>query len=160
MTPQTEMNMTDKASLILLVEDDPYHAKAVGRSLKNHPVANEICHLSDGEVAIDYLFRRGEYTEPLNSPRPHLIILDLRLPKKDGMTVLKAIKTTEDLRTIPVVILTTSRSEADMAEAYKHHANSYLVKPLDSERFTQMMNDMGFYWLKWNSHPISEEHVR
>jgi CheY-like chemotaxis protein len=82
-----------------------------------------------------------------------VILLDLRLPKIDGLEVLKEIKNDEELRRIPVVVLTTSEAESDLAQAYEHHANSYLVKPVDFGKFTQLMDDMGFYWLGWNRQP-------
>ena len=138
---------------ILLVEDNPDHAELIFRSLKDHRVANKIYHVIDGETALDYLFRRGDYAAAGKSPRPHLILLDLRLPKIDGLEVLKKIKISRKLRMIPVVILTTSEAERDVARAYEYHANSYLVKPVDFGNFSQLMIDLGFYWLAWNYHP-------
>ncbi|MFQ5571022.1 MAG: response regulator [Rhodothermales bacterium] len=140
---------------ILLVEDNPAHAELVMRSLENHRVANTIVHLPDGEAALDYLFRCGAYTDPEQSPRPHVILLDLRLPRVDGLDVLKEIKTSESLRAIPVVILTTSNTEEDVAQAYEYHANSYIIKPVDFSKFTQLMNELGYYWLDWNFPPPS-----
>jgi CheY-like chemotaxis protein len=139
--------------IILLVEDNPAHAELVRRNLQGHPIFNNIFHVSNGEVALDYLFRRGAYTDPAQSPRPHLILLDLRLPRIDGLEVLKEIKTTSELKRIPVVILTTSAAEQDVNNAYDQHANSYLVKPVNSDNFTRLMNDLGFYWLEWNHQP-------
>ncbi len=142
---------------ILLVEDNPGHAELVIRSFEDHRVANSIHHISDGEAALDYLFRRGTYSDPESSPRPHLVLLDLRLPKIDGLEVLKEIRTSDKLHKLPVVILTTSHAELDVGRAYEHHANSYLVKPLDFDKFTKLMNDLGFYWLGWNHFPWSAE---
>jgi len=138
--------------VILLVEDNPAHAKLVMRSLEEHQILNKVYHVSDGEAALDYLFQRGAYADPASSPRPGLILLDLRLPKIDGLSVLSQIKQS-DLSTIPVVVLTTSGAEADTLRAYEHHANSYLVKPMNFEKFAQMMKDLGFYWLVWNQTP-------
>ena len=138
---------------ILLVEDNPDHTELIMRSFQDHRVINRVYHVADGEEALDYLLRRNRYVNPEKSPRPHMILLDLRLPKVDGLEVLKAIKDAEDLRRIPVVILTTSEAERDVALAYDHHANSYLVKPVDFDKFVQLMNDLGFYWLGWNRHP-------
>jgi CheY-like chemotaxis protein len=138
---------------ILLVEDEPAHAELIIRGVESNGVANRIHHVQDGEAALDYLFRRGEYTDPRKSPTPHLILLDLRLPKVDGLEVLSAIKADEKLRRIPVVVLTTSEAEADVARAYENHANSYLVKPVDFDKFGKLMGDLGFYWLVWNRHP-------
>ena len=147
--------MEGEPLVILLVEDNPDHTELIVRSLQDHRVANRIFHVPDGEAALDYLFRRGEYEDPEKSPRPHVVLLDLRLPKVDGQEVLQAIKTTEKLRRIPVVIVTTSEAERDVAQAYDSHANSYLVKPVDFDKFTQLMDDLGFYWLGWNRHPWS-----
>jgi len=141
---------------VLLVEDNPDHTELIERSFEDHRVANKIYHVADGEAAHDYLFRRGAYTDPQQSPRPHVILLDLRLPKVDGLEILREIKTSDELKKIPVVILTTSRAEQDVARAYQQHANSYLVKPVDFDRFTQLMDDLGFYWLGWNHYPWSE----
>lgn len=135
---------------ILFVEDNPDHTELIMRSFENFRVANKIYHVNDGEAALDYLFRRGEYGDPKKSPSPHVILLDLRLPKIDGLEVLKEIKADKDLRCIPVVILTTSETDRDMAAAYDSHVNSYLVKPVDFDKFTKLMDDLGFYWLAWN----------
>jgi CheY-like chemotaxis protein len=109
--------------------------------------------VADGEAALDYLFRRGPFQDAEKYPRPQLVLLDLRLPKIDGLEVLKEIRQSESLQRIPVVILSTSYAEPDVGKAYDYHANSYLVKPLDFEQFTQLMNDLGFYWLGWNHYP-------
>ena len=138
---------------ILLVEDNASHAELVMRSLGEHRLTNSIQHVSDGEAALDYLFQRGDYVDPERFPRPHLVLLDLRLPKIDGLEVLREIRESDDLQRMPVVILSTSYAEMDVGKAYDFHANSYLVKPLDFEEFTQLMNDLGFYWLGWNHYP-------
>ncbi len=139
--------------VILLVEDNIDHAELIIRSLEDHRVSNEIRHVSNGESALDYLLRQGDFSDPESSPRPHMVLLDLRLPKIDGLEVLKVIKDSDDLQRIPVVILTTSKAERDVAMAYDYHANSYLVKPVDFSKFSQLMNDLGFYWLAWNTKP-------
>ena len=138
---------------ILLVEDNAAHAELVTRSFERHRIANRIYYVTDGEVALDYLWQRGVYADPQQSPRPHLILLDLRLPKISGLDVLKEIKTAPELQRIPVVILTTSEAEQDVKGAYEAYANSYLVKPVDFEKFTQLMEELGFYWLGWNHYP-------
>lgn len=139
--------------LILFVEDNPDHAELVMRSFEDHKIPNRIHHLSDGEAALDYLFRRGAYSDPAASPRPHVMLLDLRLPKVDGLEVLKEIRKSKMLEKIPVVILSTSQAETDVKTAYEFYANSYLVKPLDFEDFSTMMDDLGLYWLSWNHYP-------
>lgn len=135
---------------ILLVEDNSAHAELISHCFEDHQIANTIYHISDGESALDYLFRRGGYADPQHSPRPHMVLLDLKLPRVDGLEVLQRIKQSPDLRNIPVVILTTSEAEQDVARAYKHHANSYLVKPIDFAKFTQLMDKLGCYWLARN----------
>ena len=139
---------------ILLVEDDDDHAEIVARGLATNRVLNQIRRVADGEAALAYLFRRGLYADPASSPRPSVILLDLRLPRVDGLEVLRTVKETDDLRSIPVVVLTTSDAERDVTSAYDHHANSYLVKPLEFGKFSEMMETLGFYWLAWNREPV------
>jgi two-component system, response regulator len=136
--------------MILLVDDNEDHAEIVIRSLRAHDPQQPIHHVADGESALDYLFRRGDYCDPETSPRPSLILLDLRLPRVDGLEVLKEIKETDGLRGIPVVILTSSQAGIDVQMACDYHANSYVVKPLEFSRFTQLVRDLGSYWLGWN----------
>jgi CheY-like chemotaxis protein len=138
---------------ILLVEDDPAHAEIVMRNFAGFRLANRLIHVADGQEALDFLYRRGEYSDPAQSPRPGIILLDLRLPKVDGLEVLKTIKSDPELARIPVVILTTSAAESDMAKAYAFHANSYLVKPVDYRQFKELMETFGYYWLAWNEFP-------
>jgi len=142
---------------ILLVEDDPAHAEIVRRNFEKSRIANRLTHVSDGQAALDYLYGRDAFSDPLLAPRPGLILLDLRLPKVDGLEVLKAIKNDDNLNQIPVVILTTSAAESDVARAYESHANSYLVKPVDFSHFVELMEVLGYYWLVWNQHPKNEE---
>ncbi|MFH0995663.1 MAG: response regulator [Pseudomonadota bacterium] len=142
-----------KPVVILLVEDDPAHAEIVRRNLETFRVANRMHHVSDGQAALDYLFRQDAFADPADSPTPDLILLDLRLPRVDGMEVLRRIKADDKLKCIPTVILTTSAAEADMVDAYAKGAGSYLVKPVNFEKFTQMMDAFGFYWLAWNRFP-------
>ena len=134
--------------------------RLVRRSFQSHQVANNIHHVADGEVALDYLLRRGAYRDPKTSPKPDVILLDLRLPKMDGLEVLTEIKKTEELLKIPVVILTSSHEEQDVAKAYGSHANSYVVKPLEFKKFTELMRDLGFYWLGWNENPFAKDGSR
>jgi CheY-like chemotaxis protein len=145
--------MKGEPVVILLVEDDPAHAEIVRRNLADFRMANRLHHVADGQEALDYLYRRGDFADPDSSPRPGLILLDLRLPKGDGLEVLKIIKTDTGLSRIPVVILTTSAAEADMVKAYDNHANSYMVKPVDYTQFVTLMETIGYYWLAWNEFP-------
>jgi len=144
------IRMKREPILVLHVEDNPDHAELVRRVLAEHQIVNRIEHLSDGESAMDYLFRRSEYNDPARSPRPHLILLDLRLPRIDGSEILEAVKEDKELRTIPVVILTTSVAARDFAMAYSHHANSFLVKPFGYNEFSDMIKGLSSYWLGWN----------
>lgn len=144
--------MTGTILSILLIEDNEDHAELVKRSFEDNAVANKIRHLRDGEEAYKFLFENMAIYEEDNMP--NLILLDLRLPKIDGMEILKRIKTEEKLKNIPVVILTSSHAEKDLLLAYSNYANSYLVKPLDFSKFTLLMKDLGFYWLGWNINPF------
>ncbi len=145
--------MNGQPLTILHVEDNVDHAQLIARALHKNRVANTIRHVLDGEEALDYLFLRGEYSTLELAPRPQIILLDLRLPKVDGLEVLRTIKTTDALSSIPVVILTSSEAEKDVARAYEYHANSYLVKPVGFDKFSELMEHLGFYWLAWNRHP-------
>ena len=145
--------MTGEPILVMLVEDNADHAELVIRTLEDHRISNRIEHFTDGQSAIDYLLRQGEYSNPETSPRPHMILLDLRLPRVDGLVVLGKIKENPELKAIPVIVLTTSEAERDVTRAYDNYVNSYLVKPVGFEEFSKLMNDLGFYWLGWNTHP-------
>lgn len=134
----------------LLVEDDDNHAHLVLRNLAGCGLdGSEIVRARDGAEALALL--RGALDGP-DDRIPDLVLLDLRLPKVDGLDVLEKIKSSERLRAVPVVVLTTSDAEADLERAYASHANSYLVKPADFEAFRTMMSDLGRYWGKWNRH--------
>ena len=149
-----EKKLTGALLKILLVEDNPAHAELVIRSLEDHKVPNEIYHAYDGEVALDFLFRRGPFQDATENPRPHIILLDIRMPKMDGIQVLKEIKASSELKHIPVIILTTSEADSDVKRAYQNYANSYLVKPVDFDEFMKLMEELGFYWLNWNHHQL------
>lgn len=138
---------------ILLVEDDAAHAEIVRRNLTEFRVANRIVRLEDGQAALDYLRREGPFADPATSPVPDLLLLDLRLPKVDGLEVLRRIKADPALRAIPAIVLTTSATESDLASAYAIGAVSYLVKPIDFDKFRALMDAFGFYWLVWNRFP-------
>lgn len=144
-------NMHNDFSLdVLLVEDNSAHAELVTRWLEDHKFAGEVFRVSDGEAALDYVFRRGQFSDSKTSPRPRLILLDLRIPKIDGLEVLRQIKASTELANIPVIILTTSAAEGDLAKAYEHHVNSYVVKPMDYDKFEDLMDNIGYYWLSLN----------
>ena len=139
--------MLPKPLHFLLVEDDDDHATIMIRTLRQNRIASTIDRVSDGAEALSYLRQEGQYAEKL---RPNVVLLDLKLPRMDGHEVLAAIKADPRLRSIPVVVLTTSDAEVDRARAYDLHANSYLVKPVDFERFRQMADELSLYWGVWN----------
>ncbi len=142
--------MREEPIVILLAEDDPDHVELIRRSLQHHPVANRLLHVSDGEAALDYLFHRGAYSHEASSPPPQIMLLDLRLPKVDGLDVLRQVKESS-LGRLPIIILSTSDATSDVARAYELRANSYLVKPLDYSLFSAMLQSLGLYWLRWNA---------
>jgi len=135
---------------ILLVEDNIDHAEMVIRNLEDFPLAHTVVHVEDGEAALDYLYARGPFSHRDPSLLPHLMLMDLRMPKVSGLEVLAQVKGDDRLRALPVVILTTSDAEADVAQAYASHANSYLTKPADFAELGQMLKDLVVYWLNWN----------
>lgn len=140
----------DRPVLMILAEDNDDHAELVLRYLAAHPSRHTILHLRDGQAVLDYMLRNGPYSDPATSPQPHLILLDLRLPKVDGIDVLRTLKSTAGLHHIPIVVLTTSAADQDIARAYEHRANSYLVKPVDPDGLGRLVDALGFYWLTWN----------
>jgi len=144
--------MKGEAISILLIEDNFDHAEIIKRCFESHRIENKITHLSDGEQAVNFLFRQKSFAEK-EYTLPNLILLDLRLPKIDGLEVLTKVKQEESLKSIPVVILTSSENENDINSAYKNYVNSYMVKPLDFEKFNRLMQELGFYWLGWNKPP-------
>jgi two-component system, response regulator len=136
---------------ILLVEDDPAHAEIVLRNLiRVQDRVKCVAHLSDGQQALDYLQREGMHSDPQSSPRPDLVLLDLRLPRVDGFEVLRRMKATQDVSHIPVVVLSTSEAEGDIAAAYQTGACSYLVKPAEFAAYVDLIRDLGHYWSDLN----------
>jgi len=134
---------------ILLVEDDPAHAEIVLRNLTTPELEGRvkcIAHLSDGQQALDYLQREGLHASPSCSPRPDLVLLDLRLPRVDGFEVLRRMKSSAEVSHIPVVVLSTSAAESDISAAYQSGASSYLVKPAEFEAYIELMQGFGHYW--------------
>lgn len=129
---------------ILLIEDNPGDARLIQEALKDGKVNNNLHIVYDGEEATDFLFKKNKYR---NAPRPDLIILDLNLPKKNGQEVLAEIKTDEDLKTIPVVILTISKAEEDIIKTYKLHANCFITKPIDLNKFIEAVKSIEDFWL-------------
>lgn len=141
---------------ILLVEDNEAHAELIIRGLREVLEPDRIHHVLDGEQALDYLFHREAHTDTETHPDPDLVLLDLRLPRVDGLDVLRVVKETPGLLRTPVVVLTSSDAESDVARSYDYHANSYIVKPLEFRKLVQLMNDLGFYWLFWNNPSVKD----
>lgn len=148
--------MTPGPLMVLLVEDDEAHVELIKRAFRRARIINHILVIGDGEAALDYLFRRREYTDPAASPRPGLILLDLKLPRVSGMEVLQQIKGDPVLRIIPTVVLTTSDRDEDLQSSYNHGANSYVTKPVKIEEFEVKMGNLGLYWVLTNVPPKME----
>ncbi len=138
---------------ILIVEDNPNDAEMALRALKKNNLANNVLIVEDGEEALDFIFTKGKYSGKEKDSRPKIILLDLKLPKVDGLEVLREIKGNEETKIIPVVILTSSKEESDLVESYKLGVNSYIVKPVDFDKFVSAVRDLGLYWLLLNQRP-------
>ncbi len=138
----------ERSATILLVEDDPGDRELTCRALKDGHFRNDVRVVENGEAALDYLFRRGEFADPARSPRPDLVLLDLNLPKIDGREVLRQIREDSRLKTIAVVVLTTSRQEEDILRSYGLGANSYIPKPVDWEHFLRAVSSLEEYWFR------------
>jgi len=145
--------MSRNEAEILLVEDSPDDAEMTIRALKKINLANRLVHLEDGQEALDYLFARGEFSTRNLANKPKVILLDIKMPRVDGIEVLRQIKTNESTRLIPVVIMTSSVEEKDMVATYSLGVNSYVVKPMDFESFAKAVSDLGLYWLLTNQIP-------
>jgi len=139
---------------VLLVEDNPNDVELVLRSFKKHMLVNKIYVVKDGIEALDFIFCTGVYTSRDIRRPPKVVILDLKLPKVDGKEVLRRIKSDPRTRIIPVVIMTSSQEESDVFESYNLGANSYIVKPVDFEKFTDTIQQLGMYWVFVNKPPV------
>ena len=138
---------------ILLIEDNPNDAELTIRALKKNHVANKVHLITDGAEALEFFFGIGKYEGRDVTSTPKVVILDLKLPKVDGLEILKRVKADERLRVIPIVVLTSSKEECDVVESYKLGANSYIVKPVDFNKFAESIKDLGMYWLLLNEAP-------
>jgi len=137
---------------ILIVEDDPNDVELTLTALAEYNLANEVVVTRDGAEALDYLYSRGSFAER-STDNPAVLLLDLKLPKVDGLQVLKQIKSDENLRMIPVVVLTSSREERDMVESYRLGVNAYVVKPVDFHEFVNAIKELGVFWAVINQPP-------
>ena len=145
---------------ILLVEDSPDDAELALHALRREHLANNIFVVRDGEEALDFIFCRGPFAERSFELPPKLILLDLKLPKVDGIEVLKQLKADPRTRAIPVVVLTSSKEERDLVRSYDLGANSYIQKPVDFERFRETVKTLGLYWMVINQRPAIHEATR
>ncbi len=141
---------------ILMVEDNPTDAELALRALKKSNLANKVFWVKDGAEALDFIFAAGKYSNRDINVKPKVILLDLRLPKVDGMEVLRRIRSDERTKLIPVVILTSSREDKDIVESYRLGANSYIVKPVEFENFSKTVSELGYYWLLLNKEPTEK----
>lgn len=140
---------------ILLVEDNMNDAELTIRALNKNKIANQIVHLKDGASAIDFLFGKGEFEDRDINLKPKVILLDLKMPKLNGLEVLQKIKSVELTKKIPVVVLTSSKEDPDVEMAYSLGANSYIVKPVEFDGFTKAIVEIGLYWMILNQGPNS-----
>ena len=139
---------------ILLIEDNPHDAEMALRALKKHGLTNKVQLLQDGAEALDFIFATGAFANRNINARPKVIFLDLKLPKVDGLEVLRRVKEDARTRSIPVVVMTSSQEEQDIVESYRLGVNSYIVKPVDFDKFVQSVADLGLYWLLLNKVPV------
>jgi two-component system, response regulator len=147
------MNNNLDAVDILLVEDNPNDAELTIRALRKRNLANQLYTVGDGADALDFIFSRGKYSYRAGGYAPKVVLLDLKLPKVNGLEVLEAIRKDEKTRWIPVVMVTSSQEDPDIRRAYELGANSYVVKPVDFDAFVEAMSNLGMYWLLLNQSP-------
>ena len=147
------MNNLNNQVDIFIIEDNENDLELTLRALYKHNLANNIKTAEDGAEALDLLFARGIYANEINPINPKVILLDLKLPKISGMEVLKELKNDQRTAKIPVVVLTSSKEESDLVESYKLGVNSYIVKPVDFNKFIESIKDIGYYWLLLNQTP-------
>ena len=145
---------------ILLVEDNPHDVELTLRALERHHLANKVVVAKDGEEALNFVFGTGAYAHRIIGDGPKVILLDLKLPKIDGLEVLRRVKSDDRTKLIPVVVLTSSQEEQDIIESYQLGVNSYMVKPVNFDKFIQSVSELGFYWLACNEPPRSRIHDR
>jgi two-component system response regulator len=139
---------------ILLVEDNPHDARLTLRALKKHNLTNSVVHVKDGAEALQFLFGTGAYADRKEGPNPRVILLDLKLPKVSGIEVLQQIRADERTCRIPVVMMTSSNEDRDIIDSYRLGVNSYVVKPIEFEKFVDVVAELGLYWVLVNRTPV------
>lgn len=147
------INVATNGVEILLVEDNPRDAEVTIRALRKHKLSNHLVHVTDGQAALDWLFGVGQYAGRDTNHHPKVVMLDLKLPKVDGIEVLRAIRANPATHRLPVVILTSSKEQQDVIQAYDLGVNSYIVKPVDFEKFSTAVAELGHYWVLVNQEP-------
>jgi len=140
------MNIKKQPFTILMAEDNEHDIVATKRAFKKHNINNPLHIVNDGEECLDYLYKRGKYAQPETAPRPSLLLLDIRMPKMDGLTVLKHIREDDSFRLLPVVILTVSKAEEDKLKSYKLGANAYIKKPVEFDNFAEAIKRVNLFW--------------
>jgi CheY-like chemotaxis protein len=149
--------MVKKPITILMADDDPDDCLLVKEAFEESRLLNEVLFVHDGENLMDYLYRRGKYSDPADSPRPGLILLDLNMPRKDGRQALEEIKADPDLRTIPVLVLSTSKDQEDILRSYDQGACSFVTKPASFEGLVEFVRSLKEYWLELVTLPTESE---
>jgi two-component system, response regulator len=139
---------------VLLVEDNIHDAEMTIRALRKVNLANNLVHVKDGEEALEFIFAQGKFSDRQQADQPKVILLDIKMPKVDGIEVLKQLKSRESTKTIPIVIMTSSKEEQDIINSYQLGVNSYVVKPVDFEGFARAVSQLGMYWLLTNQPPL------
>ncbi len=143
----------NKTVEILLVEDNDHDAEMALRALKKNKISNKVIRLKDGEEALEFLFGTGDFEGRSIHNQPRVILLDLKMPKVDGLEVLKAVRSNKETKNIPIVMLTSSKEERDLVNGYKLGVNSFIVKPVEFNSFMEAVKDIGFYWVILNELP-------
>ncbi len=138
--------MTDKTFVVLLAEDDEHEIIAIRRAWKKQRIANPLYIVNDGLQCLDYLYQRGAYSKPGSAPRPNLLLLDINMPRMDGLAVLKEIRKSKKYGHLPVIMLTTSKTEEDRIKSYRLGANAYIVKPVGFDNFSKAIKAINLFW--------------
>ncbi len=138
--------MNEKDFVVLMAEDDEHDVIATRRAWKTNKMANPLYIVKDGEECLDYLYRRGAYGDPVSSPSPGILLLDINMPKMDGLETLKAIRDSREFRQLPVIMLTTSQAEEDRIKSYSLGANAYIVKPIGFDNFSEAIRTINLFW--------------
>jgi CheY-like chemotaxis protein len=138
--------MSNQSFVVLMAEDSEHDIIATRRAWKKYSIANPLHIVRDGEECLDYLFQRGKYAELGSAPRPGILLLDINMPKKDGLTVLKMLRESQDLRRLPVIMLTTSKTEEDRVKSYDLGANAFITKPVGFQNFAEALRTIHLFW--------------